>query len=68
MMERPTRFLIGLMVLAILVCGGALAVQAQDYRGNWQRQKNPRAVAEGLAGTREIIDPRADGDNSVVKD
>ena len=37
------------MVLAIFVCGKGLTVQAQDYQGNWQRQKNPQAVAEVLA-------------------
>ena len=40
------------MVLALLGCGEVLAVQAQEHKG--QRQKNPQAVAEILAGARKV--------------
>ena len=54
MRRRSVQLLLCIVTVGMFTFGAIPAIQAQDYRGNWQRQKNPQAVAEVLAGTREV--------------
>lgn len=54
MVHKSLQSLFYLACSAVFMFGLVPSLHAQDYRGNWERQKNPQAVAEVLGGTREV--------------